>query len=59
MMSGASGTNFNVMSSLVADNTATVAKSVGCQDDPDSLAVLECVRDVPLESLMNTSVELD
>ncbi len=57
-MSGATGTNFNIMSSLVADNTATVAKSVGCTEDPDSEATVECLRRVPLESLMDTSVAL-
>ena len=47
------------MSNLVAVNTATVAKSVGCdQNDPDSQATLDCLRKVPLESLMDTSVEL-
>lgn len=56
-MSGASGTNFNIMSNLVADNTATVAKSVGCTQD-NSQAVLDCLRQVPLESLMDTSVNL-
>lgn len=59
MMSGATGTNFNIMSSLVADNTATVAKSVGCtQDDPDSPATVDCLRKIPLENLMDTSVKL-
>lgn len=57
-MSGASGTNFNMMSDLVASNTATVAKSVGCTDDPDSQAVLNCLRDTPLKTLMDTSVSL-
>lgn len=56
-MSGASGTNFNIMSDLVAGNTAIVAKSVGCtQDDPDSQATLNCLRKVPLERLMDVSV---
>lgn len=45
------------MSNLVADNTATVAKSVGCTQDPDSEATLDCLRRVPLQSLMDTSVE--
>ena len=58
MMSGATGTNFNIMSNLVAENTANVAKSVGCTDDPDSQATLECLRETPLKDLMNTSVEL-
>lgn len=58
MMSGATGTNFNIMSDLVAENTATVAKSVGCTDDPDSQATLKCLRNIPLKDLMDTSVEL-
>lgn len=58
-MSGASGTNFNIMSDLVADNTATVARSAGCtQDDPDSEATLDCLRGVPLEKLSDISVSL-
>ena len=57
-MSGATGTNFNIMSNLVADHTATVANSVGCTQDPDSEATLECLRKVPLENLMDTSVKL-
>jgi hypothetical protein len=58
MMSGASGTNFNIMSDLVASNTAIVAKSVGCTDDPDSQAALNCLRHTPLETLMDVSVSL-
>lgn len=59
MMSGASGTNFNIMSNLVANNTATVANSVGCtQSNSDPEATLDCLRSVPLEKLMNTSVDL-
>lgn len=58
-MSGASGTNFNIMSDLVAENTATVARSVGCtQDDPNSQATLTCLRNVPLEKLSDVSVSL-
>ena len=58
MMSGATGTNFNIMSNLVAENTATVARSVGCTDDPDSQATLICLRNTPLKDLMDASVEL-
>lgn len=58
-MSGASGTNFNIMSNFVAENTATVANSVGCgQTDPDSQATLDCLRRVPLELLSDKSVGL-
>ena len=56
-MSGASGTNFNIISDLVASNTATVARSVGCsQADPRSQ--LDCLRSVPLTKLMDVSVTL-
>lgn len=58
MMSGASGLNFNIMSDVVADNTATVAKTVGCTGDFHSAATLECLRKVPLGTLMNESVGL-
>ena len=59
MMSGASGLNFNIKSSLVADNTATVAQSLECvKEDRDSEATLECLRHVPMDKLMNVSVTL-
>ena len=58
-MSGATGTNFNIKSNLVQDNTATVARSVGCtQDDPGSQATLDCLRRAPFEDLRDTSVDL-
>ena len=58
-MSGASGLNFNIMSDLVANNTLTVARSLDCtQEDPDSEAILGCLRAIPLERLMNVSVSL-
>ena len=56
MLSGATGTNFNIMSNLVASNTATVARSVGCTGDPDSEATVQCLRSVPLDRLMDVSV---
>ena len=58
MMSGASGTKFNIKSGLVASNTAIIAKSLGCTDDPDSSTTLECLRKQPLETLTNVSVSL-
>ena len=57
-MSGATGLNFNIMSSMVADNTAKVARTVGCTSDPDSQEALNCLRCVNLERLMNASVGL-
>lgn len=57
MMSGASGLNFNVNSDLVANNTATVARSLDCiKSDPDSRATIACLQEVPMEKLMNVSV---
>ena len=58
MMSGGTGTNFNIMSSVVAENTAKVAQSVGCTGDPDSSDTIECLRKIPFENLMNVSVAL-
>ena len=59
MMSGASGTNFNIMSNLVANNTATVADSLGCTaDNPDSQETLSCLRNAPFEKLIDVSVGL-
>ena len=55
MMSGGSGLNFNIMSDLVENNTAHVAKSFGC-DLTSSEEALTCLRNVPFENLMNTSV---
>ena len=42
------------MSNLVAENTAAVAGSVGC--DADSEAALDCLRNVPFERLTDVSV---
>lgn len=59
MMSGASGLNFNVDSDLVANNTAQVAESLGCiKGSFDSTGTMDCLRDVPMEKLMNVSVTL-
>ncbi|KAH8779952.1 Alpha/Beta hydrolase protein [Diaporthe sp. PMI_573] len=59
MMSGAPGLNFNTMSSLVADNTAMIAKKVGCvKDGADTQtdAILECLKEAPFDVLTNLSV---
>ena len=61
MMSGASGLNFNIKSDLVANNTAKVAELLDCigtGSDADSQATVDCLRDVPMEKLMNVSVTL-
>lgn len=55
-MSGASGLNFNIMSDLVANNTATIAQTLGCTDDFDSAATTQCLRDIPLQKLTDESV---
>ena len=58
-MSGASGTNFNILSSYVAENTATVAQKVGCsQQDPGSQEIVDCLRKVPMDQLSDVSVGL-
>ncbi|KAG6365412.1 hypothetical protein INS49_007023 [Diaporthe citri] len=59
MMSGAPGLNFNTMSDLVADNTAMVARQVGCVKegaDAHTEAVLACLREAPFDILTNLSV---
>lgn len=57
MMSGSTGITFNVMPDYVADNTAEVARGVGCGGiNPDSMQVVECMRNVPLEKLRDVSV---
>ncbi|KAI1504895.1 lipase [Biscogniauxia marginata] len=58
MMSGAPGLNFNTKSGLVADNTAAIAKEVGCVegDDSQSSETLQCLREAPVDILANLSV---
>ncbi|KAI1443637.1 alpha/beta-hydrolase [Annulohypoxylon stygium] len=58
MMSGAAGLNFNSMSDLVANNSATVAQGVGCikNEDSQSAETLQCLRDASFEVLTNLSV---
>lgn len=59
MMSGATGLNFNVKSDLVANNTRTVAETLRCiRGEFDSEWTINCLRDTPLEKLMNVSVSL-
>ena len=59
MMSGSTGTTFNIMSDYVARNTAEVARGVGCGGfNPESMQVVECMRNVPLEKLRDVSVAL-
>ena len=40
---------------MVADNTAKVAKTVGCTSDPDSQEALNCLRSISFERLMHAS----
>ncbi|POS71369.1 hypothetical protein DHEL01_v210237 [Diaporthe helianthi] len=59
MMSGAPGLNFNTMSSLVADNTAMIARQVGCVkdgEDEQTEDVVQCLREAPFDVLTNLSV---
>lgn len=58
-MSGASGLNFNIKSGLVARNTAAVAEQLNCvRADAGSEATIQCLRDIPLQPLMDASVGL-
>ncbi|KAL2844687.1 alpha/beta-hydrolase [Aspergillus pseudodeflectus] len=58
MMSAGPGVNFNSHPDMVANNTATVAKQVGCvkDDDDQGLQTLRCLREIPFEGLTNFSV---
>ncbi|KAF7628049.1 hypothetical protein AFLA_003415 [Aspergillus flavus NRRL3357] len=58
MMSGGPGLNFNTKSDLVANNTAAIARRVGCAEEGEdqTLETLECLRDVPFDVLTNLSV---
>lgn len=58
MMSGGPGLNFNTKSDFVAQNTAAIAKQVGCtvDDNSQSEKSLQCLREAPVEALTNLSV---
>ncbi|KAJ5585571.1 alpha/beta-hydrolase [Penicillium hispanicum] len=60
MMSGGPGLNFNTKSDLVANNTAAIAKAIGCTDreNDQSEEALQCLRDAPVELLTNISVAM-
>ena len=59
MMSGASGLNFSIKSDFVANNIAAVAGPLNCiLDYPDSEATLACLRNAPLDDIMDVSVSL-
>lgn len=54
MLSGATGTNFNTMSPLTANNTANVAKSLNCVPQgstPDSEETLLCLKNASMEEI--------
>lgn len=58
-MSGGPGLNFNTDSDLVANNTAAIARQVGCVEDGEydqSAKTLECLREAPVDILTNLSV---
>nr|XP_001393692.2 hypothetical protein ANI_1_1342084 [Aspergillus niger CBS 513.88] len=57
-MSGAPGVNFNSDPSLVSENTANIAREVGCinTNDAESLETLECLQRIPFGTLTNLSV---
>ncbi|KAL4803297.1 lipase [Aspergillus unguis] len=59
MMSGSPGVNFNVHPDLVTANTASIASQAGCTDknkDSQNTETVECLRQVPFETLANLSV---
>ncbi|KAJ0115227.1 alpha/beta-hydrolase [Diaporthe amygdali] len=58
LMSGAPGLNFNTRSDLVANNTAAIAKGVGClpSNVSHSETTLQCLREAPADLLTNLSV---
>nr|POF19997.1 secreted lipase [Quercus suber] len=57
-MSGGPGLNFNTKSDLVANNTAFIAKQVGCVEDGDaqSAATLACLKRAPVARLTELAV---
>ncbi|KAI1810425.1 alpha/beta-hydrolase [Poronia punctata] len=58
MMSGGPGLNFNTQSSLVADNTASIAEQVGCikGGSSQSAETVQCLREASAETLRDLSV---
>ncbi|KAI1079502.1 lipase [Whalleya microplaca] len=58
MMSGSPGLNFNTKSDLVINNTAAIAREIGCVENGDSQSIetLNCLRSVPADILTNLSV---
>ncbi|KAJ5083912.1 hypothetical protein NUU61_008491, partial [Penicillium alfredii] len=58
MISGGPGLNLNTKSDFVAQNTAAIAKQVGCtvDDNSQSEKTLQCLREAPVEALTNLSV---
>ncbi|KAL4939576.1 hypothetical protein BDV06DRAFT_224896 [Aspergillus oleicola] len=60
MMSGGPGLNFNSEPALVFENTASVAREVGCiqgsSSDGQDEKTLSCLRSIPFETLTNRSV---
>ncbi|KAL4905310.1 hypothetical protein BDW74DRAFT_185327 [Aspergillus multicolor] len=59
MMSGGPGTIFSTQPDLVASNTAAIAQQVGCVNQEghgQDLQTLECLREVPFQTLTNLSV---
>lgn len=54
ILSGATGTNFNIMSPLMATNTANVAKSLNCipeNSTSDSEETLLCLKNASMEAI--------
>jgi carboxylesterase type B len=55
-MSGPLGTPLNMSSSVTEMHTSAVARDVGCNQDGDA-EVLACLRDVPMEELLDAAME--
>ena len=56
MASGASGTNFDMESGHVENNTAQVAEILNCPDD--SMAALACMRNASLDVLLQAELKV-
>jgi carboxylesterase type B len=56
IMSGPPGTALNMSSDATTVHTLAVAEKVGCSND-DDIKVLECLREVPVENLLSTTMD--
>lgn len=56
-MSGPPGTALDMSSDMTETHTVAVAKKMGCQQDNGSEEMLKCLRDVPMEELLDGAME--